>query len=113
MDRRLRVGGLHRAVIGREQQQRNVDQEQGKGKGEEDLRHVAECQDPADQTVLQQHATTNRTGIETTSDTRGSIPKRVARKKLMYMPIITNSPWAKLTIFTTPKISVTPMLTSA
>src|SRR5689334_18535132 len=31
----------------------------------------------------------------------------------MYIPIITNSPWAKLTILTTPKISVTPMLTSA
>ena len=31
----------------------------------------------------------------------------------MYIPIITNSPWAKFTIFTTPKISVTPMLTSA
>ena len=31
----------------------------------------------------------------------------------MYIPIITNSPWAKFTILTTPKISVTPMLTSA
>jgi len=31
----------------------------------------------------------------------------------MYIPIITNSPCAKLTILTTPKISVTPMLTSA
>ena len=56
---------------------------------------------------------TNSTGIETNSEASGSMPKRVARKKLMYMPIITNSPWAKLTIFTTPKISVTPMLTSA
>ena len=57
--------------------------------------------------------TTNSTGMETTSESSGSIPKRVARKKLMYMPIITNSPWAKFTTFTTPKISVTPMLTSA
>jgi len=31
----------------------------------------------------------------------GSMPNRVARKKLMYIPIITNSPCAKLTIFTT------------
>jgi len=56
---------------------------------------------------------TKRTGIDTTSETTGSTPNWVARKKLMYIPIITNSPWAKLTIFTTPKISVTPMLTSA
>ena len=56
---------------------------------------------------------TNSTGIDTTSDTIGSMPNCVARKKLMYIPIITNSPWAKLTILTTPKISVTPMLTSA
>ena len=55
----------------------------------------------------------NSTGIDTTSETIGSMPNCVARKKLMYIPIITNSPWAKLTIFTTPKISVTPMLTSA
>jgi hypothetical protein len=57
--------------------------------------------------------TTNSVGIETASESSGSMPRRVARKKLIYMPIITNSPWAKLTIFTTPKISVTPMLTSA
>ena len=56
MDRHLRVGGLHRAVIGREQQQRDVHQQQGQRKGEKDLRHVAERQDPADQEVLQQHA---------------------------------------------------------
>ena len=56
---------------------------------------------------------TNSTGIDTISETIGSMPNCVARKKLMYIPIITNSPWAKLTIFTTPKISVTPMLTSA
>ena len=41
------------------------------------------------------------------------MPNWLARKKVMYIPIITNSPWAKLTILTTPKISVTPMLTSA
>ena len=29
------------------------------------------------------------------------------------IPTTTNSPWAKLTILMTPKISVTPMLTSA
>ena len=56
---------------------------------------------------------TNSTGIDTNSDTMGSMPNWVARKKLIYIPIITNSPWAKLTILTTPKISVTPMLTSA
>ena len=57
--------------------------------------------------------TTNSTGIDTNSDSSGSMPNWVARKKEMYIPIITNSPWAKLTILTTPKISVTPMLTSA
>src|SRR6516162_5790124 len=57
--------------------------------------------------------TANKTGMETNSDSNGSTPKMLARKKLIYMPIIRNSPWAKLTIFTTPKISVTPMLTSA
>ncbi len=57
--------------------------------------------------------TTNSTGIDTNSESRGSMPNWLARKKLMYIPIITNSPWAKLTILTTPKISVTPMLTSA
>ena len=56
---------------------------------------------------------TNSTGIVTNSDSRGSMPNWLARKKEMYIPIITNSPWAKLTILTTPKISVTPMLTSA
>jgi hypothetical protein len=55
----------------------------------------------------------NNDGIEISSDNSGSTPKLLARKKLIYIPIITNSPWAKLTILTTPKISVTPMLTSA
>ncbi len=55
----------------------------------------------------------NSTGIETSSETIGSMPNWLARKKEIYMPIITNSPCAKLTILTTPKISVTPMLTSA
>jgi len=55
----------------------------------------------------------NSTGMETISETMGSMPNWLDRKKLMYIPIITNSPWAKLTILTTPKISVTPILTSA
>ena len=56
---------------------------------------------------------TNRTGIDMNSESRGSMPKVLNRKNVMYIPIITNSPWAKLTILTTPKISVTPIETSA
>ena len=35
-----------------------------------------------------------------------------ANIQVRYMASIKNSPWAKLTNFTTPKIRVTPMLTS-
>lgn len=46
-------------------------------------------------------------------ETNGSIEKTVEIRKVLYIPIIRNSPWAKLTIFITPKIIVSPKATRA
>jgi len=47
------------------------------------------------------------------SDTYGSSPQSFQSQNVTYMPSITNSPWAKFTMRTTPKISVSPVATSA
>jgi hypothetical protein len=56
MKRFVRIPGVHRPVVGREQHQGEVHQQQGQSKGKEDLRHVAEPQNSADQEMLQEHA---------------------------------------------------------
>jgi len=55
----------------------------------------------------------NRAGATTTTDNRGSQPSRAKRIQARYMPIMTSSPWARLTTRITPKIRVRPMPTSA
>ena len=48
-----------------------------------------------------------------TTETNGSTPASLKRKKVTYMPTITRSPCAKLMTRMTPKMSVRPMPMSA
>ena len=54
-----------------------------------------------------------RTGIVTSTETKGSIPSSTKTQNVAYIPTITSSPWAKLITRITPKISVSPMPVSA
>ena len=56
MKRLVRIPGVNRAVIGREQHQGEIHQQQGQREGEKDLRHVVEPQNPADEEMLHQDA---------------------------------------------------------
>ena len=56
---------------------------------------------------------TNPTAAATGMVSSGSIPVAWAVSRPVYMPIIRNSPWAKLTISITPKMIVRPRATIA
>ena len=81
MDCRFAIGGLHRSVVRREQQERHVHQQERQRKGEKDLRHVAKREHTADQEVLQQHADheQDRHGDQQAKRADRS-PKLIARK---------------------------------
>ena len=55
----------------------------------------------------------NAAGSVSASERYGSSPNVVASQKVAYMASIISEPWAKLMIFITPKISVSPSATRA
>ena len=105
--------GRHVEQVGREHHQRQVLHEDRQSHGGEHHDEVRLVEARSDDEVVDQHPEQEHPRHDRQHGDERVEPEERVIAQAPYMAIIRNSPWAKLTMRSTPKISVRPMLINA